>query len=259
MQKMRPSKSSSFRGVTLFRPTGKWRAQISASGKTTSLGDHNSEEQAARSFDRAVINKDGWQARTNFPVEEYSEEVEYLKSLSQQQLVELLRSRARTTGSRTSTFRGVSLVKQTGKWHAQIRWSRKPVHLGYFSTEIEAAKAYDRAMIFKHLQEGSKLAPQTNFETSQYDHEMDHLATVSEEELLAELHTDGLSMSEGFIKPMPGSYPPSPITPDVSSEGRTGTDAAVRFSTAMSGAGRSKGITKVVRLKNRRCRQKPVR
>lgn len=33
-----PPKSSRFRGVTLFRPTKKWRAQISAAGKTTSLG-----------------------------------------------------------------------------------------------------------------------------------------------------------------------------------------------------------------------------
>ena len=32
-----PPKSSKFRGVTLFRPTKKWRAQISAGGKTTSL------------------------------------------------------------------------------------------------------------------------------------------------------------------------------------------------------------------------------
>lgn len=31
-------KSSRYRGVTLFRPTGKWRAQISSGGKTTSLG-----------------------------------------------------------------------------------------------------------------------------------------------------------------------------------------------------------------------------
>ena len=37
-RKKMPPKSSKFRGVTLFRPTKKWRAQISAAGKTTSLG-----------------------------------------------------------------------------------------------------------------------------------------------------------------------------------------------------------------------------
>ena len=35
---MPATKSSRYRGVTLFRPTGKWRSQISADGKTTSLG-----------------------------------------------------------------------------------------------------------------------------------------------------------------------------------------------------------------------------
>lgn len=51
------AKSSKYKGVTLFRPTGKWRAQISSSGKTISLGDHDTEIEAARAFDRAVINK----------------------------------------------------------------------------------------------------------------------------------------------------------------------------------------------------------
>jgi hypothetical protein len=54
--------------------------QISAAGKTTSLGDHDSEEQAARAFDRASINKSGMAAKTNFPIVEYSAELEQLTS-----------------------------------------------------------------------------------------------------------------------------------------------------------------------------------
>ena len=80
---------------------------------------------------------------------------------------------------------------------------------------------------------------------------MDHLASVSEQELLAELNKDNLKFD--------GSYGPlSPDTPDVSSEGRFGGDS-VRYSTAVSGRS-SRGVSKVtMRLKNRRCRQKPVR
>jgi hypothetical protein len=64
-------KSSRFRGVTLFRPTGKWRAQISLQGCTTSLGDHDTEEDAARAFDRAAIHFKGQAyAATNYAVEE---------------------------------------------------------------------------------------------------------------------------------------------------------------------------------------------
>lgn len=49
--------------------------QISAGGKTTSLGDHDTEEEAARAFDRAAINKAGAGARTNFNIEEYKDEI----------------------------------------------------------------------------------------------------------------------------------------------------------------------------------------
>ena len=62
-------------GLTLFAVV-----QISANGKTTSLGDHDTEEEAARAFDRAAINKDGSRARTNFPVDQYETEIDDLQS-----------------------------------------------------------------------------------------------------------------------------------------------------------------------------------
>ena len=52
--------------------------QISAGGKTTSLGDHETEVAAARAFDRACINKAGADARTNFPLDEYADEMDQL-------------------------------------------------------------------------------------------------------------------------------------------------------------------------------------
>ena len=53
--------------------------QISANGKTTSLGDHDTEEQAARAFDRATINKNGTVAKTNFSLEDYKDEIADLR------------------------------------------------------------------------------------------------------------------------------------------------------------------------------------
>lgn len=40
--------------------------------------------------------------------------------LSQEELVAMLRSRARKNGAHVSVYNGVSLIRQTGKWHAQI-------------------------------------------------------------------------------------------------------------------------------------------
>jgi hypothetical protein len=44
----------------------------------------------------------------------------------------------------TSKYKGVSLFKETGKWKASIGVDRKNYHIGYFDSEEEAAKAYDK-------------------------------------------------------------------------------------------------------------------
>ena len=49
--------------------------------------------------------------------------------MSQTELVAMLRSKARKSGTQTSHYRGVSLLKQTGKWHAQINVGGKQVWL----------------------------------------------------------------------------------------------------------------------------------
>ena len=48
-------------------------------------------------------------------------------AMSQTELVAMLRSRARKSGTQTSHYRGVSLLKQTQKWHAQINVGGKQV------------------------------------------------------------------------------------------------------------------------------------
>ncbi|KAK9867046.1 hypothetical protein WJX84_003068 [Apatococcus fuscideae] len=181
-------KSSAYRGVTLFRPTGKWRAQISAGGKTTSLGDHDTEIEAARAFDRAAINKAGSEAKTNFNMEAYADEIEDLQGMSQAALVAMLRSRARKSSTQTSHFRGVSLLKQTSKWHAQINVGGKQVHLGFFATEEQAARAYDRAAINKGARDNCKII--TNFDINDYADELELLQRIGQDQLVAALASE---------------------------------------------------------------------
>jgi hypothetical protein len=47
----------------------------------------------------------------------------------------------------SSKYFGVSLIKKTEKWKAQISYNGKNKHIGNFEEEIDAAKAYNKEAI----------------------------------------------------------------------------------------------------------------
>lgn len=108
--------------------------------------------------------------------------------MQQSELVAMLRSWARKSGTQTSHYRGVSLLKQTQKWHAQINVGGKQVHLGFFPTEEQAARAYDRAAINKGARDGGKII--TNFDIADYQHELDRLRRIGQHELVEALASE---------------------------------------------------------------------
>lgn len=55
------------------------------------------------------------------------------------------RNRVKGKNKKSSKYKGVCLDKETNKWRSAIRFNRKPIHLGYFESEEDAAKAYDEA------------------------------------------------------------------------------------------------------------------
>ena len=110
----------------------------------------------------------------------------------------MLRSRARKSGTQTSNFRGVSLLKQTKKWHAQINVSGKQVHLGFFPTEEQAARAYDRAAINKGARESTKVI--TNFHIREYEHELDILCSITQQEIVDALASESCASSKGLLE-----------------------------------------------------------
>ena len=59
--------------------------------------------------------------------------------------------------SNTSGYIGVSLKKSKGLYQARAYMNRRPIHLGYFSDPIEAAKVRDK-FVSKHY-----ISPTLNF------------------------------------------------------------------------------------------------
>jgi hypothetical protein len=62
-----PGRTSQFKGVSLNKESGKWRAQIKSYGRAIHLGLFADEVEAARAYDLAAIAHFGEFARLNFP------------------------------------------------------------------------------------------------------------------------------------------------------------------------------------------------
>jgi hypothetical protein len=110
--------ASEFVGVTRRPNSKRWHAFIYTDGKRALLGTFDSEEEAARAFDKraAALGKP-----VNFPTE------------GQEQAVK----------QRSSKFRGVS--KEGKKWVAKIGIDGKQKYLGTFDSEETAARKFDEA------------------------------------------------------------------------------------------------------------------
>ena len=61
--------SSRFKGVSWYKRTGRWQAYAQINGRIKCLGYFDSEEEAARAYDAAVLEAWGEFARPNFPRE----------------------------------------------------------------------------------------------------------------------------------------------------------------------------------------------
>ena len=173
----RGENTSAFRGVSASG-YGRWRAPFKYSGRRTYLGTFDSEEDAARAWDRmmlwcdlhgVVLNQGGGsgqgrvhtsdsiRAALNFAYTEYAgvmEELRGVKTLDAmvQKLQQEGRGQPGAGADRafTSTFSGVS-ARPSGRWSARFKHNGTNMYMATFDSEEDAARAWDRMMVWCHL------------------------------------------------------------------------------------------------------------
>ncbi|CAA7400468.1 unnamed protein product [Spirodela intermedia] len=149
-------RTSIYRGVTRHRWTGRYEAHLwdnscRREGQTRKgrQGGYDKEEKAARAYDLAALKYWGSATTTNFPISNYEKELEEMRQMTRQEYVASLRRKSSGFSRGASIYRGVTRHHQQGRWQARIGRvaGNKDLYLGTFSTQEEAAEAYDIAAI----------------------------------------------------------------------------------------------------------------
>ncbi|KAM5558939.1 AP2-like ethylene-responsive transcription factor PLT2 [Rosa sericea] len=124
------------------------------------------EEDAARAHDLAALKLWGESASLNFPLSNYVNDLEEMKSFTKKEYFLHIRRSKTGLAKTVSNYRGVSRNAHNKKWQVRLGKGKDidSIYVGTFDTEEQAAEAYDVAAI---RVKGPKAI--TNFDKSNYD------------------------------------------------------------------------------------------
>lgn len=145
-------KTSQYVGVSRMKDQKKcWCVEIAHQKKHYHLGCYYIEEEAALVYDEKARELFGETAKLNFPdisAEELTKVVSKIREENVHTPDDISKGNQGVPRNRpkTSKYVGVSFRKEkkSKQWTGYISYQKKSYFLGYFNTEKEAAKAYDK-------------------------------------------------------------------------------------------------------------------
>ncbi|KAL2454395.1 Ethylene-responsive transcription factor WRI1 [Abeliophyllum distichum] len=149
-------RSSRFRGVSKHRWTGRYEAHLwdklswnVTRKKKGKQGAYDDEEAAARAYDLAALKYWGTSTFTNFPISDYEKQIDIMQTVTKEEYLASLRRKSSGFSRGVSKYRGVARHHHNGRWEARIGrvFGNQYLYLGTYSSQEEAARAYDIAAI----------------------------------------------------------------------------------------------------------------
>jgi hypothetical protein len=129
--------SSPYIGVGWVKASSTWTVRLTdlQTKRNLHIGRFASEEDAARAYDRAAVQARGPGAKRNFPGEAISELPVSLGEDRKQQ--------------KSSRYLGVTWHKGNSSFRVQVKdpQTKRTLHIGYYTSEEDAARAYDCAAV----------------------------------------------------------------------------------------------------------------
>ena len=144
-------KNSKFVGVSFDTKRNKWAATITYRYKSHYLGRYDTEEEAALAYDNKALELYGITARRNFSKltpKDTIKKFERIKAnapiFQNNYLTKCQQGKIIKRENKSSQYTGVTFKKKQNKWVSKICYFYKHYYIGQYTTEEEAARAYDK-------------------------------------------------------------------------------------------------------------------